>query len=68
MSTPRFMYHQKIEGSDVCGYDLEPWPCAPAIMLAEASDYIVSRATHHAEFQREGMEHAADLIRPKGEK
>lgn len=65
MSTPRFMYHQKIEGSDVCGYDLEKWPCAPAIMLAEAADYVTERAAHHAEFQREGMEHAANLIRPK---
>jgi len=68
VSTPRFMYHQKIEGSDCCVYDLEPWPCAPAIMLAEAADYIVSRAAHHAEFQREGMEHAANLIRPKESK
>lgn len=62
---PSFLHHQQHE--DVCLYDLEPWPCAPARILIEASDYLAERAAHHAEFQREAMEHAASLIRPKGE-
>lgn len=66
MSTPRFLYHQKSD--NICIYDHEEWPCKVAAAVSEAADYIVSRAAHHAEFQREGMEHAADLIRPKESK
>jgi hypothetical protein len=67
MSDPRFLYHQKIKDSDCCVYDLEEWPCTVALLLNEVSDYITDRAAHHAEFQREGMEYAAELIRPAKE-
>jgi hypothetical protein len=65
MSLPSFMHHQ--QHTDVCLYCLKPWPCASAKLLMEAADYITERARHHAEFQREAMEHAASLIRPKEE-
>lgn len=66
MSLPSFMHHQ--QHGDSCLHCLEPWPCVPARVLTEAADYLVRRAAHHAEFQREAMNHAASLIRPKEEK
>jgi hypothetical protein len=64
-ATPSFRYHRK--SGDLCIWDHETWPCGPARLLSEAADYITEQAALHIEFQREGMEYAASLIRPKGE-